>query len=136
MNPFTLMPGSLAVDVAPIEDWESHAKQIFDMQKYVPWWLGDMVVFGEAQFGDDFWQIPPEGVSEDMLSRFAGVARKYPVSERILGVSWSHHVTALKISNSKLRRALLKIAESERLTSEEFRDYVRNFLKSRTEQDF
>ena len=132
IGPFALLPGGLSVvEVASLEEWEKRAGLVFDMQKYVPWWLGDLVVFGEAQWGDDFWQVPPLGASEQMLMRFAGVARKYPIGERNLSLSWTHHVIALRADEVILRRSLLRIAESKSMTSEEFRCYVSNLFGAR-----
>ena len=132
MNPFLRTPGALMIrHGATLEDWERHAPELFEMQRYVPWWIGDMVVYGEAQYGDDFWQAVPLGVSESMISRFAGMARKYPPGERVPGVSWSHHAAALRIEDKMLRRSLLRKAEEENMTNSEFQAYVREFVRSR-----
>lgn len=125
VGPFALLPGQLAVvEPADIEEWEPAASKIFAMQKYVPWWIGDMVVFGESQFGDDFWQVPPEDSSEAMIRRYMGVARKIPPEDRCLALSWSHHVSALRIANRTVRQAALRRGESERMSSADFGRFV------------
>jgi hypothetical protein len=136
VGPFGLLPGGLAIlENAPIDVWEQHAPVIFNMQKYAPWWLGDMVRFGEAQFGDDFWQVPPQDISERMLVRFAGVSRKYNPEDRFPSLSWTHHLYALRIENEILRRSLLRKAESESMTSEDFHGYVSSVFGSRDRED-
>lgn len=127
VGPFALLPGQLAVmKQAPIEVWEENAKLLFDMQKHVPWWIGDLVVFGEARFGDDFWQVPPESASEKMIQRFAGVSRAFKIDERVPGLSWTHHVTAMRIKSQKLRSALLRHAESEGMDGNAFGEWLRS----------
>jgi hypothetical protein len=126
IGPFALLPGQLAItEQAPIEVWEENAKLLFDMQKHVPWWIGDLVVFGEARFGDDFWQIPPMDASEKMIQRFAGVSRVFKTSERLPGLSWTHHITAMRIKSPKLRTAFLRQAEEHAMDTQQFSEWIR-----------
>lgn len=129
IGPFALLPGQLAVSNAPIEEWEKYLPTLFAMQKYVPWWIGDSVVFGEARFGDDFWQAVPMDASEKLTQRFGGVSRKIPAEDRVLGLSWTHHVTALRIQHPKLRSALLRRAERDGLDTEAFGKLVRETVQ-------
>lgn len=132
LGPFALLPSALAItEAADIAEWELHAQTLFSMQRWVPWWLGDMVVFGEAQFGDDFWQVPPLDASEGMLDRFAGVARKYPPEERCLSLSFTHHQMALRIKDAVLRRSLLRVAERDQLSTEDFGTLIKQTLEER-----
>lgn len=124
LGPFILLKAALSIEPSSLEDWEAGASQLVALQKYIPWYLGDMVVFGEAQWGDDFWQAVPLDTSISMLERFAGVARKYPQAERNKTLSWTHHVTALKIKDPIARRSVLRHAEREGMSNEEFREYL------------
>lgn len=124
IHPFLLLPGALSVEVCSLEEWEHAAAQLVNMQKWVPWWLGDMVVFGEAQWGDEFWQTVPMDASLSLLERCAGVARKYPHGERFPCLSWTHHVVALRIKDRVARRSMLRYAEREQLSGEEFREFL------------
>lgn len=124
IGPFILLRGALSIEHSSIEDWEEGASQLVEMQKYIPWWLGDMVVFGEARYGDEFWQAVPLDASISMLERFAGVARKYSQEERNNELSWSHHVTALKIKDPIARRSALRHAARDAMSNEEFRCYL------------
>lgn len=126
VGPFALLPGQLAVmQHAPITEWEENAKLLFDMQKHVPWWIGDLVVFGEARFGDDFWQVPPQGASEKLIQRFAGVSRSFKTDERVPGLSWTHHVSAMRVKSPKLRTAFLRRAEADGMDSQAFSEWLR-----------
>lgn len=128
VGPFALMPGKLVIhEMASIERWEEFLPQLFMMQKYAPWWLGDAVNFGEARFGDVFWQSVPMDASQKMIERFASISRKIPPEERVLSLSWTHHVTALRVEVPAVRRALLRKAENECLDTEQFSKLVRSY---------
>lgn len=128
---FQMTPGGLSIEgVPPIEDWETLGAQLFHMQRNVPWWIGDMLAFGEARFGDDIMQCLPEDVSLEMVERFASVSRKFPIGDRNPSLSWTHHVIALR-ANEKLRAALLRVAERERMDTKEFTAYVNQSMRAR-----
>lgn len=121
---FTLAPSVLIVNgMQDIEEWEKSARAVFAMQRSVYWWIGDMVTFGEARFGDDFYQAVPEGVSLDLLTRCATVSREFPPGERNMNVSWSHH-QALVGWAPELKRTLLAKAESSNMSNADFREYL------------
>jgi hypothetical protein len=124
VGPFALLPSSIAVHPAPIEEWEKAAEQLVYMQKSIPWWVGDMVVFGEATWGDDFWSIVPMDASLSMLERHAGVARKYPPNQRNAALSYTHHVIALSIKDPIVRRSVLRHAEREGMDCDTFRAFI------------
>lgn len=121
VGPFLLLAGGLSAEHATIENWENAAAQIVAMQRNVNWWLGDLVVYGEAKWGDDFWQCVPLDTSISLLERCAGVCRKYPHEERFPSLSWTHHVHALRVKDKVARRSVLRHAEREGLDGEEFR---------------
>lgn len=124
-GPFTLLPGMLAVEPSSIEEWEASVRPLFDFQRYAPWWIGDLVNFGEAQFGDDFWQVVPEDASIDMMKRYMRVAREFPVTERNSDVSFTHHQLVISFT-PKIRRALLRKAQEERMPTDEFSRFIKS----------
>lgn len=124
-GPFVCLPGQLAISsLDGIESWERSAQEIFSMQRHVPWWLGDLVLFGEARFGDDFWQVVPEGTEIKMLQRFAKVASEYRPEERVLELGWAHHSIGLRIKNKALRQAILQVAKSKYMDAKELGKYI------------
>jgi hypothetical protein len=124
VGPFLLMAGALSAEDATIEAWEEGASQVMAMQRNVNWWIGDMVVFGEARWGDEFWQVVPMDASVSLLERCAGVSKKYPPGERFPSLSWTHHVHALRVKDKVARRSVLRHAEREGMDSEEFRVFI------------
>lgn len=132
LGPFILTEVGLFIDGdSSIRDWERSCPMIFDMQKYCPWWIGDMINFGESIFGDDFWQSVPEDAPEHLLNRFASIARKYPAEKRNPNVSWTHHVTALQIKDERVRNALLMKAARDKLDNHSFKDLINEYGSER-----
>jgi hypothetical protein len=55
LGPFILLKGALSIEPSSLDDWEAGASQLVALQKYIPWYLGDMVVFGEATQAYPCW---------------------------------------------------------------------------------
>lgn len=128
-GPFILLPAQLAIEVGPdLLQWEKHAAELVSLQRYIPWWLGDLVNYGEAQWGDDFWQALPLNTSESMMTRYASVARQYKPHERFTDLSFTHHTTALRAKNLVIRRSLLRAASQNQMNNESFRIYVKDMF--------
>jgi hypothetical protein len=130
IGPFILLQGCLVVDgICHPEAWEEAAERMFELQRYIPWYIGDMINFGEAQWGDDVYQALPIDISEEMATRLSGVAKKYPPNERFASLSWTHHNLALREKDPVLRRGLLKRAVEDSMTTKEFGKYVTEFTR-------
>jgi hypothetical protein len=99
------------------------------MQMHASFWIGDMMRFAEAKFGDDAYQLVPECVSENAMDRVIGVSKKVPERDRQETLSFTHHLMALRIKNETLRRALLLRAATERLDTEQFGRVIKEALE-------
>ena len=124
MKTFVLIESELKVTSIPDEgDWTAVANELIQMQRSINWWLGDLIVYGEAQIGDEIYQYFPEGVSESLLTRCAAVSKAYPSGERNPAVSWTHHYLAAGLP-VQIRRAALRRAEVEGLDTGAFKAYL------------
>lgn len=127
----TLMDGMLLIEPeATVESIESSAQKLFFFQKNAPWWIGDLVMFGEARWGDELWQVVPEGTSEEMIGRYVAQSRKMKPSQRVPAATWTMHSIAAKIKDSSLRKAMLNHAVCESMNTDEFRTYVTEMTKN------
>jgi len=128
MGPFVLSPCGLEIAGVPdIEDWESMLKVLLWMARNHPWWIGDLITFGEARFGEDFYAaIDPDPATVDMISRHAGVARAIRPSERRKGLSWSHHRNVVSL-NPAARKDILEYAEENCIASGKMNDVIKAF---------
>lgn len=121
---FALMPSALAIlEPRELDEWETPFSQVVSFQRSVNWWLGDAVNIGLAQHGDDFWQVVPMECSIDLLNRCAKVSKEYPVRDRVLELSWTHHFVALSLA-PQLRKAALAMARENGWSSQDLRRYI------------
>lgn len=124
MKTFALIESELKMLRIPEEDqWQEVSSELVQMQRSINWWLGDLIVYGEAQIGDEIYQYFPEDVSVSHLDRCAHVSRSYPSGERNPRVSWSHHYLASGLPIS-MRRAALYRAEMDMLNTSQFKTYL------------
>lgn len=121
---FSLLPAQLVVEPSDVEGWESGMEALVFLQRHIPWYLGDAVVYGEAQMGDEFWNSVPFDASLSLLERCASVSRKYPPEDRFPSLSWTHHVVALKVKDPVARRSVLRHAERSDFDCDEFRKFL------------
>ncbi len=122
---FALLPGQLLFLERPtLEDMEEPVKELIDIQRHIPWWIGDLVNYGLAIHGDDLYQIFPEDCSLDMLNRYAAMAKTFPATERHSELSYTHHCAVAKFEPA-MRRALLNKASVERWNSEQLREHIK-----------
>ncbi len=130
IGPFTLADGGLSIAPSGIEEWEEGLGSLVFMQRNIPWWIGDALVYGEARFGDDVYQAFPLDVSVAMVERYAAIARKIKPSQRNTSISYSHHVAAIVIKDDVARSAAMRYAARGGLSSSEFRAYIKDKMNN------
>jgi hypothetical protein len=87
---------------------------------------------GEDRFGESFSQMCEGAVSAEMLNRYASVARRVPIENRVASLSWSAHAAVARLPLDLQKRLLLE-AERHGWTSDELRAKAREAVKSRAE---
>jgi hypothetical protein len=126
VGPLQLMEGFLSLGPeATLESVEPAADVLFLMHRNVNWWIGDLVNFGEARWGDDIWQAIPDTVSERFIGRVVAHAKKYRPTERVIGASWTMHSMVAKLHPDD-RRRLLRQAVDERMDTVGFTELVKS----------
>jgi len=110
--------------IPTMDQWESMANFLLSMQRSLNWYIGDFVVNGEAQMGDDIYQAFDLGFSSSLIRRCAAVSREFPIGERNLNLSWTHHFLAMGLKKNVQATALTR-AEMECWDTGQFRDYLR-----------
>ncbi len=78
------------------DEWCLAMETLQAMERSVKWWLGDLILFGEAAYNEDASQAFPDAFSgspyaESTLRAAAWVSAAFPRGTRVEGVSWSHH---------------------------------------------
>lgn len=125
LGAFSLKTGGLEVEgVPPIEEWEELLATLIWFSRNHPWWIGDLVRFGEARFGQNFYNaLVGDATVVDMISRHAGVAKQIPPSQRDRELSWTHHREVVKL-NPKERQLVFEYAKRNGIASGKMRKAV------------
>lgn len=113
-----------------LEGWRGPLHFALWCQKAGPWWIGDLLNAGDDQFGELFYQMCGGAISPDMLNRYASVARRVPIGNRLPTQSWSAHAAVARLEGPQQRR-WLREAERRGWSSEELRTKVRDFVRAR-----
>lgn len=130
IGPFRFSGSDARLDAShSIEDWIAPLQFALWCQRASPWWIGDLLNAGDAQFGEAFSQACEGQISGEMLQRYESIARRVPRENRRPRLSWSAHAMVARLSHADQRR-LLALAEENGWTSEQLRQRVRRFQKT------
>jgi hypothetical protein len=122
----SLSPTSLTVvGELDYERWEQIVNQLMVTEAAAPWWLGDLLRYGEAAHGEKYAQaVEMTGRSVATLTNWMWVAERYPPSKRRADVSWSIHREIAPLPPED-REKWLDAAENESWTKAELRRQIR-----------
>jgi hypothetical protein len=116
-----------------LAEWHGPLQFALWCQRAGPWWIGDLLNAGDDRFGESFSQMCEGTLSTEMLNRYASVARRVPIENRVASLSWSSHAAVARLPHN-LQKRLLVDAERHGWTSEELRGKAREVLKGSTER--
>jgi hypothetical protein len=89
---------SLPPDV-PMDEWSRIGRQINTIAASSAWWLGDWLIYGQAQYPDLYKQaIEKTSLDYQTLRNYAWIARQYPVSRRRATLSFQHHAEVASLA--------------------------------------
>lgn len=121
---FVLIQSALLMERPPeMEQWEAIANHLLLLQRSLYWWIGDLLVNGEAQLGDDIYQAFDPSFSLSLIERCAAVSRAFPISERHPELSWTHHQAVMGLPK-KVQQTALKKAYIEGWDTAQFKQYL------------
>jgi hypothetical protein len=111
-----------------LNDWKGPLQFALWCQRAGPWWIGDLLNAGEDRFGESFSQMCEGMVSAEMLNRYASVARRVPIQNRIASLSWSAHAAVARLPLDQ-QKQMLQEADRHGWTSDELRARARATVK-------
>jgi hypothetical protein len=133
VGPFHFTSVGIRISGKPeVAEWKGPLQFALWCQRAGPWWIGDLLNAGEDRFGESFSQICEGVVSAEMLNRYASVARRVPIDNRVASLSWSAHAAVARLPNELQKRLLIE-AERRGWTSEELRLKAREEMQRKTE---
>lgn len=111
-----------------VTDWLQPLSFALWCQRAAPWWIGDLLLAGDAQFGEEFSQACQGWISGEQLQRYESIARRVPPENRRPSLSWSAHAAVARLDHAR-QRQMLELAERYGWSSEELRVRVRAVLR-------
>jgi N6-adenosine-specific RNA methylase IME4 len=126
LGPVTLSPTGAVVNGKPsFEEWEQALAFARRCECAVLWWVGDLLNYGEANYGETYAAAMEEtGLAYQTVANAKTVAGKVGLSRRRESLSFSHHQEVAPLSPDQQER-WLDTAEDEGLTLAEFRKRIR-----------
>lgn len=85
--------GAIVTGDLTFEEWQAEVKGLFRIGKALPWIVGDLLNYGEAQYGEQYAQVLAVAETLDYsvstVQQWKSVSGRVPMSERTEDVSWS-----------------------------------------------
>jgi hypothetical protein len=129
VGPFHFTSVGVRISSKPdLTEWRGPLQFALWCQRAGPWWIGDLMNCGEDRFGETFSQMCEGTLSTEMLSRYASVARRVPIENRVASLSWSAHAAVASLPHDAQKRLLLD-AERHGWNSDELREKAREWTK-------
>lgn len=125
-GPFMLMPaGVVATGQPTYDEWFAAMTWVQQVEKASPFWIGDLLSYGEASYGEKYTQaVEATGHKVSYLMNVASVASKIPVERRHPDLSFAHHQDVAALPGDEQSEWLDK-AEQEDWTSRDLRGHIR-----------
>jgi hypothetical protein len=90
-----------------VKSWLKVVEAIDTVREGARWWFGDALLQGEERWGDTYSQALDAGKYDyATLRNLRSVAKRYPSSERIYDLSWSHYNAAMGVPLDVARELL------------------------------
>lgn len=86
----------------PIDVWRNLGRQIFVITDSSGWWLGDWLIFGQANFPDRYKRaIAETSLDYQTLRNYAWVARQFAPERRHERLSFQHHAEVASLDTDQ-----------------------------------
>lgn len=113
-------------------EWENIGQFLKSLDKYVQFWIGDWVRFGERKYGKTYEKaLENTDLAYETLATNKYVAEKVESSLRNENLSFSHHKAVAPLTPTEQKQWLDK-AEKENISVREFRKQIQAANKPKT----
>lgn len=113
-------------DRMSFEEYEGYCSTLGRLARASMWWIGDMILYGEASFGETSYQAHEKfGLAKETLIHAASICRAVPPSRRRAELSFAHHAAVRALPANDQKR-LLAQASKNKWTMAEMRENVRD----------
>lgn len=102
--------------------WETMLRRYGHLEKMVPWALGDLVFYGEGEYGVRYDEMAElSGVDAETLSLYASVAGRFPLERRRPKLTVQHYAQLMLWGSDDEQERILAQAEEEGWSSRELK---------------
>jgi hypothetical protein len=109
----------------PLDEWRRIGRQIFAISNSSAWWLGDWLIYGQAEYPDRYKRaIEETGLDYQTLRNYAWVARQFTPDRRRESLSFQHHAELASLPADQ-QNDWMDRAEKHRWSRNELRNRVR-----------
>ena len=106
------------------DEWLGLMSTLVRMETAFQFAIGDALIYGESKFGEKYSQaMDATGLSYQTLANLTWVAKHVPLSNRIEGVSWTHHRVVASIDPTD-QRDLLEMARDSRMSATDLSHHI------------
>ena len=117
----------------PFDDFDDICKRIAAVDDGAEWWVGDLVIYGEEHYGDDFYNraILNDRYGFDTLQNRKRVALKFPPPRRVYPLKQSFYaeVAGFRNLDEAEQDNALETAYTQKWTIKTLREYLREKTK-------
>jgi len=113
--------GAVVAASLPIKSWSVLVAHLGRLEASIPWWLGDVLVFGEHTYGSKYAEVvEATGYAIQTLKNYAWVARSVPVENRDPQLPWRLHREVARL-NPRAQREWLDRVRAKGWTTDDLR---------------
>lgn len=127
-----LQDGKVAFD-----QWLDLGKQLAQMDRSMPWWIGDWAAYGKNLWGREYEPDEPDdapkskyreaidvtGLAYQTIANYQTVADSFPISRRRETLSFQHHAEVASLGPAE-QEHWLQLAENEKLSVKALREQL------------
>lgn len=115
----------------PIGAWRNLGRQIFVISDSSAWWLGDWLIYGQAEYPDRYKHAVAEtSLDYQTLRNYAWVARRFSPNRRREKLSFQHHAEVASLAEDD-QEICLNQAEEHSWSRNELRRQIQGRREGR-----
>lgn len=116
--------GLTVVGTLGFDEWMELMSTLVRMETAFQFAIGDALLYGESKFGEKYSQaMDATGLSYQSLANMVWVSRHVPMSNRVDGVSWTHHRVIASVDPTD-QRLLLEMARDSSMSATSLQTHI------------
>lgn len=106
------------------DEWLGLMSTLVRMETAFQFAIGDALIYGESRFGEKYSQaMDVTGLSYQTLANLTWVSKHVPQSNRVDGISWTHHRVIASVDVED-QRGFLEMAKEKRMSAVDLSEHI------------